>query len=58
MMNNTVKGQEFMENARLEHEYLEQVVKKNLKYMKEVHSHEQEDNHHRGYHRCMAQEGK
>lgn len=31
MMSNTVKGQEFMENARLEHEYLEQVVKKNLK---------------------------
>ena len=30
-MSNTVKGQEFMENARLEHEYLEQVVKKNLK---------------------------
>ena len=30
MMSNTVKGQEFMENARLEHEYLEQVVKQHL----------------------------
>ena len=30
MMSNTVKGQELMENKRLEHEYLEQVVKQHL----------------------------
>ena len=30
MMSNTIKGQELMENKRLEHEYLEQVVKQHL----------------------------